>query len=540
MKKRNSKTQGKFHSAQKTSKRKPGLGNASSTIDIQSVRRMFLEHGYDPIPLRPQSKLPISKRWQTRPTVRQWENVGENVNIGLRANFDKSFLDADDKNIPGTSGNIIRYMAGLGYQEGDYPLVQTPSNSYQLYVRFNGVLPGSTLNLKPEIGAGEFRFGQGAYVGTFPSRTDAGEYRLISGDIGRLPTLDLKDISALVEAQRRIASVSPPKKRMSRLAFDLANGKGAENYRSRSEGEFALVLSLINSKYNYEEIKYIFDNYPTLGHYREKHKSLGEGEAHRWLFMTYQRALPISEQESPVRRIIARFLQQAEILPWSNSNNRQVLIAHLKIAHKAGRLEYAASVRDLALNAGIGIEAVSKHTHKLLNEGLLTLEKEGYGRLAHVYVLNVDKIEHSLGAADEWECSDMSCFEVEKHDAFRNGPHRLGRRAGEIYALLLKKQLTVKEISDWSGAHPKTVERALKKMRSKVIDRLTGEIIEMVSEEDGKWHANPVNLNDVAKIMGTYGARGRQQRRYAKERRDHARELELEDLKKESEDKGES
>ena len=126
----------------------------------------------------------------------------------------------------------------------------------------------------------------------------------------------------------------------------------------------------------------------------------------------------------------------------------------------------------------------------------------------------------------------MSCFEVEKHDAFRNGPHRLGRRAGEIYALLLKNQLTVKEIEERSGANLRTIKRALKKMRSKVIDRTTGEIIEMVSEEEGKWHANIVDLNLVAEIMGTYGARDRQQAQYQKERGDYARELDLGSLRK--------
>src|SRR6266487_2272524 len=105
-------------------------------MDTQEARVMYLQNDYDPIPLKPQSKLPAAKAWQSKPTITQWRHAAPDSNIGLRAGNGKAFIDCDDKNHPGTTETITRWLDGLGYHEGDYPMVSTPSGGAHIYVNF--------------------------------------------------------------------------------------------------------------------------------------------------------------------------------------------------------------------------------------------------------------------------------------------------------------------------------------------------------------------------------------------------------------------
>src|SRR5215216_91227 len=112
-------------------------------MNVQEARVMFLENKYEPIPLRPLSKLPAAKNWQNKPTITQWHNAPSGANIGLRAGNGKAFIDCDDKNQPGTTETITRWLDGLGYQEGDYPEIVTPSGGTHIYINFTGDLMDS-------------------------------------------------------------------------------------------------------------------------------------------------------------------------------------------------------------------------------------------------------------------------------------------------------------------------------------------------------------------------------------------------------------
>src|SRR5438093_1124830 len=77
-------------------------------MDTQEARVMYLQNDFDPIPLKPQSKLPAAKAWQSKPTITQWRYAAPDSNIGLRAGNGKAFIDCDDKNHPGTTETITR------------------------------------------------------------------------------------------------------------------------------------------------------------------------------------------------------------------------------------------------------------------------------------------------------------------------------------------------------------------------------------------------------------------------------------------------
>jgi hypothetical protein len=59
---------------------------------------------------------------------------------------------------------------------------------------------------------------------------------------------------------------------------------------------------------------------------------------------------------------------------------------------------------------------------------------------------------------------------------------------------------------------------------SEIIDPHTGEVIEMVSElEGGVWQAHEVDLNQVARLVGTAGTAQRQRKMHEVERQQHRR-----------------
>ena len=117
-------------------------------------------------------KIPLVKDWPTKPTLTQWRNVTEDLNVGLRSGNGMAFIDCDDKEVPGTSENVFNWLAGLGYNRGDYPIVQTASGvGHHVYVNFTETLPKSRSNLVQSMGAGDFRYGSGSYVEPSPQQS---------------------------------------------------------------------------------------------------------------------------------------------------------------------------------------------------------------------------------------------------------------------------------------------------------------------------------------------------------------------------------
>lgn len=111
-------------------------------------------------------------------------------------------------------------------------------------------------------------------------------------------------------------------------------------------------------------------------------------------------------------------------------------------------------------------------------------------------------------------------------DAFRNGPGRLGQRAGQIYERLLDSPASLAELVRATGASRWTVGRALKQL-SNVKDYRTGEVVSLVELDGERWRALRWDLSYIAAMMGTYGKRGRQHEQHMRERRSHQATLAL-------------
>lgn len=491
-------------------------------FDVNKVRLQYDELGFDTLPLIPGNKAPFARSWQSRTVNRLWQNAPQGANIGIRGGglASVAIIDCDR---PQTFENATHWLAGLGYQTGDYPIVKTASGEGRhIYISFAGGLAGDARKLSGDFGAGEFRYGAGAMVVAPPSQVNGNEYKLINGDFARLPGLTIDDILPIIGNQE--TQPAPVKPRLPRKAVALLHGKGLDGYKTKSEAEQALLTSLVNAGFGFADMLDLFNRHPCAGKYAEL-KAKSAKNAERWLRHSFNEAAQWAKtHESPARQKAQAAIAWAESRAWpgrTGAVDRLVFIAHIMIAYKAGRLVYAAACRDLAEQAGISRMTATNATHRLCNVGLLAIESPATVDCATLYRFGqgLDKLGHFLKAPIVRKCQPLST----NHDAFRFAG--LGKSAGEIWQVLQDAPATVDVLAEKTGRHAKTVKRALERM-AKLADQLTGEYLPMVASDDGKiYHALPVDFDRVAHALGTAGAGQRQKELHAKERRVHARNL---------------
>jgi hypothetical protein len=96
----------------------------------------------------------------------------------------------------------------------------------------------------------------------------------------------------------------------------------------------------------------------------------------------------------------------------------------------------------------------------------------------------------------------------------------LGKAAGQCFELLRRESLTIKELAERTGRHSKTIRRALNRM-TRIVDGATGEVVSIVHRDGNKWRArNDVDLDYIARCVGTQGKAERQRAQHARERKD--------------------
>lgn len=488
---------------------------------VDTARVMYDELGFDTLPVIGGGKKPIARAWQNRLPYRLWQNAPESANIGIRGGglASVAFIDCDEAR---TFENVTNWLAGLGIRGDSYPVVQTASGEGRhVYITLTGALSGDARDLSHEIGGGEFRYGAGAFVVAPPSAiNDGGKYSLISGDYSLRPTLEVKDVLPIL-GNREIVTERKPT--LSRKAVALLHGRNIENYKSHSEAEQSLIASMVNAGFSFVEVLDLFNRHPCAGKYAEL-KSRNARNAERWLLKSYTEADKWAKtHESRARRVAKSAIAWAESRAWQGRTgavDQLIYLAHANIAHRAGRLTYAASCRDLAELAGIGKTTATRATWRLCNTGLLVPDKKAVADSANVYQLgNLDIVEHSLSTSIVRKCPTMS-----KHDVFRFSG--LGKSAGQIWQALQERPASIDELAERTGRHIKTIERAIDRM-AKLADPLTGEYLPMVASDDGEiYHPLPIDLDRIAHAVGTAGAGERQRKEHAIQRRNHARDLE--------------
>ncbi|MBL6983018.1 MAG: bifunctional DNA primase/polymerase [Anaerolineales bacterium] len=504
-----------------------------SSLDL--ARYHYGDLGFDTVPLTPGSKKAYAHGWEKRSSHRLWSVAPPKANIGIRGGgyAQVAFIDCDS---PKTFETASRWLSGLGYEEGDYPLVRSASGGGRhIYVNFLGNLPGDWRKLSKDFGAGEFRYGMGAYVVAPPSMVTGGKtYSLIKGDLRQLPRLTLEDILPIL-GNKDTSSEKATK--IPRRVIPLLFGKGIENYKSRSEAEQSILTSLINAGFSFAQVLSIFNQNQCAGKYAEM-RTKNPQKAEFWLQKSYTESYAwANAHESEERQKALDVIAWAESTSWqgrTGPSDQLAFIAAAQIAYKAGRLSFSASCRDVAEGAGIGRTTGAKALHRLVSDHqLLELEKKAVGDCANVYRLNTDnaKLGHSLSTL-----SVRRCPSYVTHDVFRKGKGKrgLGKAAGQVWQILQFTSANIDELTEKTGRNKRTIKKVLDRMEQ-IIDRKTGEIFNMVEQrEDNRWIALPVNLDEVAVVVETAGTMERQIKQHARERQEHRRSIEKSQLTKQN------
>lgn len=495
--------------------------------------------GLDTVPTQPNSNVPLLRNWPKLSSAEMWAMTQnyypyEELNISIRCGGEYLLcvIDADEKNQPGTSVNLERSCAEIGLYEGDYPKVRTKTFGFQYFFRLDELLPGHYKLLHPSIGAGEIRYGQGAVVLAPPSRMNGEVIELVSGDFRQIPLIKIENILHLFADQTFLEKVDEGLAKRPSIPRDtmiLLNGGRADKYRSRSDMAQAILTGLACVHFSFDDVYEFFLRYPAAGKFSELHQK-DKDNAHRWLKHSYENAVKfVANNERQPRIITAVALEEVEAAAWpgrTGSNDKAILKAHLHLAHRAGKIVYAASARDLAELAGISHVAASRATTRLIAQRWLKLEKPAAGNLANVYKLRFDNLNLTLPHKKR----DRECKLFAGHDAFRHGGG-LGKSAAEICEVLLQQRATAKELQKATGRTIGTIRNKLNRMAN-LVDVTTGEIISMVNQVGNKWEAVEVNLDYVALIVGTAGKGAAQRKQHKQQRERFKQQLLLQRVQK--------
>lgn len=346
---------------------------------------------------------------------------------------------------------------------------------------------------------------------TYPSRFGEKQYTRLHHppSILAIPSLDL-----LREALPWLTPTEAPalpRKRLPRLARRLLRGNGIDRYGSRSEAEQAIVSSLFNRGFLFDEVLALFRNSKATGRFSE----MPADEAIRHVRLMFNEARSYSQKESPHRTAARNALLWAASTSWrgrTGSIDRAVFSAHASLAFISGKADYGAASRDLAEHAACERSTAQRATRRLRASGLIELTKPHTYLFANRYALTLstekgNSLHHSTTTTCVGVGQSVSFSESALHDAFRR--KALGRSSGEVLSTL-NSPLSAIEIAERSGRHVKTIRLTLKKLRAFGFVKKRGKLW-------AKTEPLP-DLNEIAQFFETAGAGARQKRRHKKER----------------------
>jgi len=153
-------------------------------------------------------------------------------------------------------------------------------------------------------------------------------------------------------------------------------------YDSEVNAEMACICSLYRKGLRYDDIERLFNSYPGTGNYQELRQKDSIG-ASWYLRASYDKAIEwLSSNNSPIPDICEMIEQWIWAKGWpgrTGSTDRAVYIAHIRIVERAFSLIHAASVRDIAIRAGVGPITAGRSSHRLCRKGLLKLVEKSQG-----------------------------------------------------------------------------------------------------------------------------------------------------------------
>jgi len=312
--------------------------------------------------------------------------------------------------------------------------------------------------------------------------------------------------------------------RIPRLAAAImrADERILKRYPTRSEVDWALILSLVNAGASFEHVKacYIASRHP-------KHLDPSRRDFDKRLLAEYLRA---KEQGNSADYVAAREMAE-RVRAWALSaafpgtsprtreTDRRVLMAHAKRAIKAGKHEWHLSQRDVEQAAQVSAPTARIATRRLIKAGLLARKRGFAGEYAQAYgwgrAVSSFAHLHTLGrSVCKWESGETADYAT--HPAFE---HRgLGRHAARIFEVLARQgEATAKQLVALSGCTRATTYRYLKLMLK----------LQLVGYDPSRrvWWACPELLDGIARYLETQHIPARRRARIERERAAFRRRL---------------
>ena len=475
--------------------------------EIYEYAHTLHQRGVNVIPLAPQSKKPLApwSYWTRSP--QSWDDVlalfpseAEAVNIAAvtgahsaAVNDDWGYLAVIDCD---SAESFKAAQALIKRAIGGETLISRTARGGHIWLRTPWPLKSARWE------GGEIRAHR-AYVVAPPSTHPSGvPYRWVNPDASIV-----RCDAPLPNIPWQYAALS----KLPRLAAAIMRGdeRVLKRYATRSEIDWALILSLVNAGASFTRVKacYIASRHP-------KHLDPSRRDFERRLMAEYLRA---KEQGNNADYVAAREKAErvkawalsaafAGVTPRTREVDRRVLVAHSERAMKAGKSEWHMSRRDIEQAAQVGHITASRATQRLINAGLLKRsdEQKRVGEYAQAYRWG-EKVDHLLttaGSVCKWSTfAGHPAFEHcgrggKSHDQERK-PRGLGRYAGRIFEVLVNVgEATAEQLVTLSGCTRETTERYLKLMLE----------LQLVGHDlsRGVWWACPERLDDVARYLETH------------------------------------
>lgn len=343
------------------------------------------------------------------------------------------------------------------------------------------------------------------------------------------------------------ASLHVPFKAYPRKAQRLLDGQDRDRYESRSEHEHAIVVTMVNAGFLFEEILAAFDRYPAAGKFHYLEQTKDRHAAVSYLRASWNNARDWCIRESAARKNALDLLRYAQSIPWtgrSGSSLRTVFIAHCGLNYRSGGPTYHASVRDVAEVAGCDKDTAATATNKLVAAGAIKLLQESalnFGRRFELPqskdLLWFQKVtrEKRKGPKEKRDPLCVPDRENGKNTKFgtltiptREGVSQvssfssfllpeafrtrgLGKPAFECLLALNAGPLTCAQLAKKTGRHVQTIRTALKRLRSYGLAAKKGKLWRGVALEE-------IDLDDLTRAVSMKGAAAAQKERHRADR----------------------
>jgi len=203
--------------------------------------------------------------------------------------------------------------------------------------------------------------------------------------------------------------------RLPRLAAAImrADERVLSRYATRSEVDWALILSLVNAGASFERVRALY-----LASRHPKHLDPSRRDFEKRLLAEYLRAKELEHKQEYAQareraERVKAWALSAEFKgtsPQTRETDRKVLIAHCDTVIKTGKSEWHLSLRDVMQAAQVALMTAHRATQRLINAGLLKRKRESVGECAQTYIWGkrVRTVEHSLTLGDSVsECSTV-------------------------------------------------------------------------------------------------------------------------------------